>query len=259
MTLNKIIIFIISALSLYSCAGIEGCIDPVARNFDPEADKNCCCQYYQLRLDMVHSIDSFNTPFVLFNFYSDANADAYQIKSTSILISDVALLKADGTASYVNDSILLSSSSGSSWQRNDFSNIRPGVFVNNIGSFTDFGNYVKLRFLVGLQDALQQTDGSNLSTAHPLSTASEFNSANGFLTGRWEIINNLNEPMLYFLSDTVWVELDYPVSCIDGADTNIPLGLNYNALMQGIAFASDDSTTVVQKIKNNIRNAFYIR
>ena len=261
--LFRILFFYVTvAFMLTSCAGIEGCNDPLAENFDPEADKNCCCTYYQLRFDIDHSIDTFGTPFNLLNFYTDAAGAAYQIKSAALLISDVSLIKADGTAYMTNDSILTTLQNGSSsWLRDDFFYLKPGNFISDVGSFTTFGDYSKVRFLVGLSGTASQTDGAALSATHPLSATNSFyNSASSrYRSGRWEIIKNVTDTTVYELTDTVWVELDYPLSCRDGFDTVLPLGFNYNSLMQDIVFASDDSTTVIQKLKNNVRNGFYIQ
>ena len=262
MFLLKVFFCVLLLSAFVSCAGVEGCTDPLAENFDAEADKDCCCKYYQLRFDIEQSIDTFGSPFSLLTFYNDAAGAPYQIKSSAMLISDVSLLKADGSAFYVSDSILTTLQNGSSsWLRDDFFYLKPGTFISDIGSFTSFGDYTKVRFLVGLSGTATQSDGSVLSATHPLSATNSFyNAASGrYRSGRWEIIKNVTDTTLYELTDTVWVEMDYPLSCRDGFDTVVPLGFNYNTLLQDIVFATDDSTTVIQKLKNNIRNAFYVQ
>jgi hypothetical protein len=249
-------------VSCISCSAVEGCNDPLAKNFDAEADKNCCCQYYQLRFDIDHSIDSFGTAFNLLDYYTDAAGAAYQIKSSALLISEISLIKADGTAFQINDSILTTLRNGSSsWLKDDFIYLKPGTFISNIGSFTNFGDYTKVRFLVGLTGTAADSDGSVLSSSHPLSASNGFydGTTQRYRSGRWEIIKNVTDTTVYELGDTLWVELDYPISCRDGFDTVVPLGFNYSTLMQDVVFASDDSLSVIQKLKNNIRNAFYIQ
>ena len=258
----KLLFCLAIVITSVSCAGVEGCNDPLAKNFDAEADKNCCCVYHQLRFDIDHSIDSFGTAFNLMNYYTDAAGAAYQIKSSALLISEISLLKADGTAYQINDSILTTLQNGSSsWLRDDFIYLKPGTFISNIGSFINFGDYAKVRFLVGLRGEAAQSDGALLNSAHPLSSNNGFYDAisGSYRSGRWEFIKNVTDTTVYELTDTVWVELDYSVSCRDGFDTAVPLGFNYNTLMQDIVFASDDSLSVIQKLKNNIRNAFYIQ
>ena len=262
MVFLKLFFYIAVVFMCFSCAGIEGCIDPIAKNFDAEADKNCCCQYYQLRFDIDHSIDSFGTAFNLMNYYTDAAGAAYQIKSSALLISEISLIKADGTAFQISDSILTTLQNGSSsWLRDDFIYLKPGTFISNIGGFINIGDYSKVRFLVGLNGTATESDGAVLASQHPLSASNGFYDgiSRRYRSGRWEIIKNISDTTVYELSDTVWVELDYSVSCRDGFDTAVPLGFNYNTLVQDIVFANDDSLTVLQKLKTNIRNAFYIQ
>lgn len=38
-------IFLLSCAMLMSCKKKEGCTDPTATNYDPDATKNCCCEY----------------------------------------------------------------------------------------------------------------------------------------------------------------------------------------------------------------------
>ncbi len=253
------VILIISNF-LLSCSGKEGCNVPYAKNFDPEADKNCCCEYYKLRFDMQHVIDSFNAPFRLFDFYQDASSDAFQVKSISMLISNVSLVKNDGSEYFVEDSLLLPKITGSSaWFRDDFTILRPETFINNIGSFTDLDDYVKIRFIIGNLNSV--IDGSSVNSSHPLSLNSGFyDSENSdYRSARFQIIKNISDTVQYYLKDTVWVELDYNISAIDGTDSKIPLSLNYVKLFENISFITDDSSQIVQKFKNNTKNAFFIQ
>lgn len=43
--LRLMIILSIAAIGLSSCKKNEGCTDPTATNYDPDAEKNCCCEY----------------------------------------------------------------------------------------------------------------------------------------------------------------------------------------------------------------------
>ncbi len=248
---------------LQSCSNVEGCNDPLAKNYNAEADKTCCCEYYQLRFDMAHSIDRLGTDFNLMEFYYDLSGDAYQVKSASILISSVSLIRADGSAVLVKDTVLLTLQDGSSvWTIDDYALLKPGTFVNDIGSFIDFGNYEKVRFLVGLQGIALNTDGTAITaSSNPLASANGFYNLSNteYRFGRWELIKNITDTTIYELKDTVWIELPYSVTAVDGVDTKIPIGLNYNKLFEGISFVNEDSTAIVQKIKNNTRNAFFIQ
>lgn len=43
--LRLMIILSIAAIGLSSCKKNEGCTDPTATNYDPDAEDNCCCEY----------------------------------------------------------------------------------------------------------------------------------------------------------------------------------------------------------------------
>lgn len=260
------IIFLMLACFLQSCGSVEGCNEPLAKNYNAEADKVCCCEYYQLRFDMAHVSDAAGTAFSPLAPYSDADGHVYQVKSAALLLSSVSLIRSDGTSAEVGDSILLPlQSSTSEWFADDFSLLLPGTFINKIGSFTHFGPYEKVRFLVGLAGNAATTKGEDLSDAtNPLaasnSTAMYDSNSDAYNFGRWEIIKStLSDTTFYVLRDTVWVELPYNVTAFDGVDTRIPIQFNYTRLFDGISFVNDDSTTVVQKIKNNTRHAFSIQ
>jgi len=260
------ITFLILAFLIQSCGRVEGCNDPLAKNYNAEADKTCCCEYYQLRFDIAHVSDSMATTFSALAPYSDADGNIYQVKSAALLLSSVSLIRSNGTSAEVGDSVMLPlQSSTSGWFRDDFSVLRPGTFINKIGNFTNFGPYEKVRFLVGLVANAAQTKGEDMSDAnHPLAASNSIGmydlNSSTYNFGRWEIIKStLSDTVFYSLKDTVWVELPYNVVAVDGIDTKIPIQFNYSRLFEGISFVSDDSSTVVQKIKNNTRYAFSIQ
>jgi len=263
---KSVFYFILLSFLLQSCTPVEGCKDPLASNFDPEADKNCCCQYYQLKFEIDHSIDSLGTDFNLLSAYPDADINFYQVKSSAILISSISLINRSGESFSVIDKIELPlSSGGSELFTNDFNVIKPGTFINSIGGFSSFGNFERLKFLVGLNNSASRANALEIyDNTNPLSylnTNTFFDAnSNTFNYGKWEIINtNTSDTSFYKIADTVWIELPINVVAKDGFDTRIPLRLNYSILFDGISFSNDSQTLIEQKIKNNLRNAFSIQ
>lgn len=263
-------IFIIICISLFlvfqSCTRVEGCNDPIAKNYNAEADKNCCCEYYQLRFNIEHTAGGIGTTFAYFTAYLDAMGDNYEVKTASILISKVELLTASGEAVGIHDSIFIPLVNGTnSWLRNDFSALRPGTFINDIGNFVELGSYAKIRFLVGLEGDATTTDGLDITdTQHPLSSGHSSGhydqETNTYWYERWEVIRPSTADTLRFgLRDTLWVELNYPITVTDGNNVNIPLQIDYLHFFENVSFANDDSITIVQKIKDNTRDAFSIQ
>ena len=264
--IKSTIIFLLCYLVFQSCTPVEGCKDPLASNFDPEADKNCCCQYYQLKFEIDHNVDSLGTDFNLLSAYPDADLNFYQVKSSAILISSISLINRSGESFSVIDKIELPlSSGGSELFTNDFNVIKPGTFINSIGGFSSFGDFERLRFLVGLNNSASRANALEIyDNTNPLSylNSNAFFDANSntFNYGKWEIINtNTSDTSFYKIADTVWIELPINVVAKDGLDTRIPLRLNYSILFEGISFTNDNQVLIEQKIKNNLRNAFSIQ
>lgn len=247
----------------YSCNRVEGCTDPVAENFDAEADKDCCCSYYQLSLAVRHEVND-STSFNYFSPYLDANNDTFELQRTAFLCSNFELIKADGTVFRVRDSIDVELPNGTQYTLvDDFSTLRPATFVNNIGAFLSYGEYEKLRLLVGLDFPASDVDATVIDDAsQPLSNQHSPNFFNGtrYNNAFFEVILPASEDTVSFeIQDTFWIELNYNVNAADGQDTEIPIAINYLDIFDGISFVNDDSSTVVQKIKNNISDAFSIQ
>jgi hypothetical protein len=265
----KLTLILLSACSLFflvSCAGVEACSDPLARNFDAEADVNCCCQYFQLRFNISQEIDTSGTELVLLNAYPDAAGDFFQIKNAVILLSAVKLIDGSGNKKEIDNQIEIPLINGSSvWVKNDFTLIRPGTFIENIGDFTSFADYDSIQFLIGLNEVLNNADASKITDSdNPLSInnpAAIYDSNSGsYSFGKWEIIkSNIADTTIYSLNDKILIQLPIQVSARDGVDTEISIRLNYAKIFEGISFQNDDALTVIQKIKTNLPNAFSVQ
>ncbi len=249
-------------LLFYSCNRVEGCTDPLAENFDAAADRDCCCTYYQLSLSVDHHLDTLD--FNYFTAYPDANNDSFELREMGFLCSKFELIKADGSSFGVNDSINLRLVDGSTLDfRDDFTALRPGTFVHNVGDFLEFGDYTKIRFLLGLEAPATLVEATSIDNpAQPLSNqhSPSFYTGTDYQHAFFEVIlPDLADTIRFEVQDTFWIELDYNISAVDGADANIPLAIDYANIFNGISFINDDSATVVQKIQNNIHAAFSIQ
>ena len=261
-----LLLFTVLGFRLFtSCSGIEACSDPLARNYDAEADVNCCCQYYQLRFDISQVSDSSGTPLVVLNAYPDAAGDFYQLKSSAILISSVVLIDAAGQEKRIDNQIEIPLKNGNSaFEKNDFSILKPGVFIENIGDFTSFGNFVTLRFLIGLNDVSKFADATKITASdNPLSENNSTGLYDPLSTdynyGKWEIIqSNSTDTVVYNLKDSVWIQLPVNITAKDGVDTDIAIRLNYAKIFETVSFQNDDSLTIIQKIKSNLAHAFSV-
>lgn len=108
MKTKNLFILLIGAVVLSSCSKKEGCTDPSAENYDPNAEKdNGTCVYKTPEPEHNHSHLTFtfahhfagtavtSADFNLFN-YVNANDDTLSITKLRYLISDIRFFKANG-------------------------------------------------------------------------------------------------------------------------------------------------------------------
>ena len=257
-----LIIVLLSTIFYASCERVEGCADPLAENYDAEADKSCCCTYYQLYADVNHLADTLSLSY--FTPYADANNDTFELQEAAFLCSNFGLITNTGRLGVVRDTIDFRLQNGNSQQfTDDFSVLKPNVFIRNIGDFLDYDSYEKVRFLIGLDENAASVDANQVGNVeHPLSSQNTTNFFNGqsYNTAFFEvIIRPTTDTIRFEIQDTFWMEFNYNVIAQDGRDTPIPLSIDYLRVFDGISFVNDDSITIVQKIKNNIKDGISIQ
>ena len=270
--MKKNTIFVLAALLFCSwywsgCATkIEGCTEPLARNFDAEADKNCCCTYYQLQWSMRHFASDTTQPLLLNSAFSDAQGTILTPQRLDFLISDVQLVDANGVAWSVQDSLQTNLRDGSLLSfPNSFATLNPNGLIYKFGKFARFGEYSILRFRVGLGALAAQIDGEVVSpTTHPLGIAASpimYDSSSNIYSSYQLALLNVNADTTYLLGSTesVVVDIAVEISVRDGADTNIFIDVFYSRLFDGIDWAQDSETVVKTKIRQNLPTIFALR
>jgi hypothetical protein len=270
--MKKNTIFVLAALLFWSwywcsCATkIEGCTEPLARNFDAEADKNCCCTYYQLQWSMRHFVADTNQVLQLSSPFTDAQGTILTPQRLDFLISDVELVDANGVAWSVQDSLQTNLRDGSLLSfPNSFATLNPNGLIYKFGKFAQFGEYSILRFRVGLGALAAQIDGQEVSPAtHPLGISASplmYDSTNNIYNNYQLILANVNADTTYTLisTESVVADIAVAISVRDGADTNIFIDVFYSRLFDGIDWAQDSETVVKAKIRQNLPNIFALR
>ena len=91
---SRLIVLLFCAIVTQSCGeAVEGCMVPQASNFDPEADADCCCTYFQLVPQIILKDDRGNT-FVLDSMYTDASNDSFKLLNIKVQGSGIRLRSA---------------------------------------------------------------------------------------------------------------------------------------------------------------------
>ncbi len=92
--------------SMSSCKRKEGCTDPTATNYDPDADKDCCCEYAPVNTDQTTTING-ETYYILSGSISSSlslSADRRYLLSGGVFVNSGATLTIPaGTRLYAAD------------------------------------------------------------------------------------------------------------------------------------------------------------
>ncbi|MEL6925330.1 MAG: MbnP family protein, partial [Bacteroidota bacterium] len=152
---------------------VEACLDLQATNFEVTADRACsdCCTYPTLSLSFSHKVDS--------NFLSNEDVylnrvgRPYRIESVVFYISNVQLVDAAGNGYGVEDQIeLLALNNGvEEWLEleDNFLLIERTTRNVTLGEFRSSGDFVGLRFFVGINAPANNANPASLPDGHPLS------------------------------------------------------------------------------------------
>ena len=145
-------ILLLTGLVLFSSCSRKGCTDPVATNYDPDAKKNCCCEYTPaLALKFNPTFDG--QPFVLNQEYTEPSSGR-KLKFTKVkyYISNVM----------VGTHALFSEDSYGHFQFNSDNS------VFNAGHFP-VGSHQQVSFQVGVDSVTnKQKLPSDFPAGHPL-------------------------------------------------------------------------------------------
>jgi hypothetical protein len=251
--------------SLSSCQkSVEGCTQPVARNFNPEADTDCCCEFYNLQLAIQHLANDSISFFTLREPFELPNGTIINPLNFNLLVHKIELRNTQNKWFSINDTLSFSSSAGNLFFANDFNLISPNSFVYNIGKFTQIDSFNRLRFVVGLSaDATQILPESISDVNNPLSifatpllydsTRQSFNSS----LFSFALTNPIDTVSYRFLNQIV-VDLPCNVRSLDNNDTRIKLNIYYGNLFNTINFHTDPADTIKSKFERNLSQSFEV-
>lgn len=242
--MNNHLILILLVLSLAGCySEQEGCLDTKATNFDPEADKSCCCTYPTLKLDMLYKYDTLD--FSIEQRYEHGIHDSFVVLDYGFIIRDFELQGSFDTLT-IQDSTLFSIIQGNDtlerYLKDDLM-LLGQKFNYTIGTMVETGIYSRLQANTGMEDVYHDIDPEELS-GHALSGLQD--------KGHWEPAIGYDEAFLDVayganLEDTLrWVSgttgfdteiiIDGYFEKNVGTDLTIPLSFDFKAWLFEIDF-----------------------
>ncbi len=268
-------------LLLSSCyENREGCLDSRATNFGIDADRECdnCCTFPQLKLVFEHKLLKDNAANLTYTdtIYKDDFDNEFRVKDIQFYVSNARLVRANGTEVYPTDSLNVNiQPPGSAAQavkisnnvglvnRNDFTALEMGTFITS-------GDFMKVRFNIGLNQILNQVIPTSLPDSvvnHPLENTAMYISADsGFLFNRLQLFNNPTKTdttfrtIRIFQPDSVQVELPFlgGINILEGFNVRITLRINYLEWFKGINLKTDPPAMLATKISGNLRNSLTV-
>ncbi|CAA6819458.1 MAG: Unknown protein [uncultured Aureispira sp.] len=240
---------------------------PRAKNFSPEADQdqNDVCDYYELQLQMQHYANTLlDDTLKLGNWLYDANSEPFYLSTMNVLAGELHLIQASDGAEIKSpeSAAFFNSNSTPTYAEDNFFISKPESYAADITGWTELGDFDRLRFHLGIPDAIRKTSPALVTEQnHPLSTSGSaymFDSTSmSYLTAKIVVVQpNSGTTLTFDFFDYIPIELPYLVTVQDGVNIPIRLRLDYLTLFNGISFSNDSSTVVKDKIRQNFLTAF---
>jgi hypothetical protein len=256
-----IISFFIGATLLVSCnEAVEGCMEPQASNFNPEADTDCCCTYFKITPNFYLTGNRLDT-FRLDSIYLDANQDSFRLLNLNLLGSEWSLRPKDlstGLSTAVTSINLKQKDNTRVLAQDGFFWIDQATATTVGVSWTEAFRYDSLRFRIGLPSGLKTTDQASIeSTTHPLalSTLTVGDSLAGFGLRIHRL--RTDDTIRYLLLNSYELGVAVDFTFLHDQENTFPLGIDMTDLLKNITFELQDSATVVKVLEQNIQSSFF--
>ena len=266
---HRNLFYLFLVFTIFSCAqDEEGCIDVRAKNFNIEADKNCCCTYPVMSVEISPIFGETSTPFRAGLPYNFPGEPVFKVLEHQIYLRGVSQVNGTGEEFKITDELDLciqdevGNPEGNVRIRDDVFLYKLGSLRSEIGTFPEPGSYTSLSFNSSLGDTLRFACTQDLPSGHPLRDG-RMNENNSRLIDLllYVIPDTLSsQDTLYLRSELNGVEVDVIGSYVipERTDFLIPLTLDYKVLLKDVDFKNDSEQTIVTKLNNNLTTAWQL-
>ncbi len=254
------------SFSLMGCEREEGCLDARATNFTPSADKNCCCEFPLLNLRLYHMAGT--EEFVETTNYVDQAGTLFQLTNAPIYISQLHLVRTNGTEVGSSDSLALYLPDETTYVERNYNLTDFNQRLYGTGKLFTEGSFTKIRFYIGLDSLAHLNDPTKIeSTSHPLSIQSDsmyINAAEGYRNSKMEVTYFQGTDTLQTTFSTsgftnrILVELDYPVEVTKTFSVEVGIDIDYLKLFENVDLVNQDSLSLVNTLQSNLLDAFSV-
>ena len=237
---------------------VDGCVHPRAKDFNPEADRNTTCDFYDIYYDFEH-IYSDSTVMTDSMLIIDKDNNQYFIDQLQFFLFQSHLSKSDAS-SFSSISDITYQENGSTKYLED--NIALFSFRQNSAQacdWTHLGTFDSLDFQIGIPSTIQEYNFVGLDASHEFNTSSPLYDQNRLVSARIVLIDAISNDTVEVLTDYF---LPYKTSInrtvADGMDLRLNCQLNYDSLLYNISIPNDASSLIGQSIIQNIHNSLTI-
>lgn len=259
-------------LSLSACyENIEGCLDIEAVNFNPEADRNCCCEYpvVSARFEPILGADRAWTP----NARLTNNlGQEMHLLSVDFFVHDLFATDEKGVVFRPTDRMMLELTDQGQIVKEEFSNDfgRIGWPPANLtlGRFEATGEFVELGLRLGLSQRAELARPVTQPANHPLGPAAVAMMYDSSRAAFWSGLVRFSAPG----PDSAVHELRFTSADLGGAtvsgvgpfkkaagrNLSIRIQGRYDLLMRDIDLLTGDISIWKQQMAHNLKEVFIV-
>ena len=240
----------------------EACLDIEATNFDASADKDCCCTYPELVMNVAHQFDTL--PFRLGSTFTYNEIDTFAVEEMSLLFSKIHPIK-DGITEFTDDTIHIEIDDVLGAEQlvieDNFVLIKPNRFEYTIGTFSKPETYDGIEMTFGLGGDLERIIPDSVYTdGHILQSESDsiWSEDEGYFYLYLKVLpiasepDNTREIVLSGANHLLDWNIEEQLLADIGYDFEINIKIDYKILFDGIDFVGDDTETIALTIKQNL-------
>lgn len=255
----------------------EGCLDIDAVNYNVAADDPCasCCTFPSLTFSMQHVVrseaDTVTAQYgVFYPLESTAvTSDSFMLDRLRFFISNVNLIKEDGTIVDVEETLDLEFADGTGQTVVD--NFAKGTpepsSSRTIGTIKTEGIFTQIQLTIGLEEFLLGKEiVSTLASSHPLNTTNDtinYEAGIGIIPLRMivrqdTLLASDSLDLQIFTPESITLTLEEPLVVERGFDMRLTMKTDYRNWFREVDLANDTKEVIEQKISANLTNVLEV-
>ena len=260
--------------SLFGCEENPGCLDVQATNYQVDAEDPCadCCEYPELRVSLRHRWVREDTTLAFGNDTALFSLNEYSLQFPSVqyYLTNVRLVRADGTEVLLDDELEVTVGSGTDTSTvtvpDNVVLVEAGSFRTYVpGSYRYEGNFTELRFEVGVTGPALRAVPDAFPGNHPLAEQAPamYSDAAGYIFSRIAVITNPADTLARVINTTETqmaqtVSLPITFTLDTGFNTSISLAVDYRAWFSGVDWGQHTDEEVADLIAGNQPASFSV-